>query len=77
MILLSEYVYPLNKKVRREVEARGWTIDYPKDDSLVWKEQVAKNKYIVLPEIPQFALDVVNVNYTNVNRHRKVLCSEH
>jgi len=68
---MYRYVYPLNKKVRKEVEARGWNKDYPKDDSLIWKEQVAKNKYIVLPEIPQFALDVVNVNSNNVNRHRR------
>jgi len=68
---MYRYVYPLSKKVRKEVETKGWNIDFPKDDSLVWREQVSRGKYIVLPEIPQFALGVVNVNANNVNRHRK------
>ena len=68
---MYRYVYPLSRKVRKEVKVRGWNTDYPKDDSLVWKEQVARGKYVVLPEIPQFALDVVNVNSNNVNRHRR------
>ena len=68
---MFRYVYPLNKKIRKEVESRGWNRSFPKDDSLQWKEQMGRNDYVVLSDIPQFALDVVNVNYKNVNRHRK------
>jgi hypothetical protein len=67
---MFRYMLPLYKNERKRLLNAKWSIDYPKENDLEWKEQVAKGKYSKLQGIPKFALDVVNVNYKNVNSHR-------
>lgn len=66
---MFRYMLPLNRKSLKRLK-REWNRDYPKSDSLQWKEQIARGKYIKLDKMPQFALDVVRLNYKNVNRHK-------
>jgi hypothetical protein len=69
---MFRYMLPLYKKEKKILEEMGWVKNsYPKSDSLEWKEQIDKGKYIKLDEMPKFALDVVNFNYKNVNAHKK------
>ncbi len=67
---MFRYGMPLNKKFRKLMFKSGWTVDYPKDDSLQWKQQINKGNYDYI-EKPDFALDIVNVNAENVNQGRK------
>lgn len=68
------YIYPLNKeskKILKNGSTVEWGLNYPKEDSLLWKEQVEKGKYVILEEIPHMDLSVVEVNEKNVNAHKK------
>lgn len=67
------YIYPLtkeSKKILTEGSTVEWNLDYPKEQNLLWKEQVEKGKYGVLDEIPKMDLSVVEVNEKNVNAHK-------
>jgi hypothetical protein len=68
------YIYPLtkeSKKILKEGSTVEWGLEYPKEGSLLWKEQIEKGRYDVLEGIPEMDLSVVEVNEKNVNAHKK------
>lgn len=67
------YIMPLNKTAKRELKNSTvtWSIQYPKHSDLVWKQQQVDGKYSLLPGMPEFKLDVVNINAKNVNSHKQ------
>lgn len=68
------YIYPLSKlakKMLTEGSTVSWSRSYPKEKDLLWKEQIAKGKYILLKDKPEMDLSVVEVNEKNVNAHKK------
>lgn len=64
------YIYPLSKKSRKELKNSTveWSLKYPKEKDLEWKEMTGKGKYELLKAKPDFDLSVVDVNKQNVNR---------
>lgn len=68
------YIYPLTKeakKILKEGSTVEWNLDYPKEESLLWKEQMEKGKYDILNGKPEMDLNVVEINEKNVNAHKK------
>lgn len=67
------YIMPLNKAAKRELKNSTveWNTGYPKHADLVWKQQGKDGKYYLLNSIPDFKLDVVNINSKNVNSHKQ------
>ena len=68
------YILPLNKKAKKMLKKSNmnWTIEYPKDIDLEWKEMVGRGKYEMLKGEPKFNLDVVEYNMRNVNPDRTI-----
>lgn len=66
------YIMPLNKKARKMLKSSTvqWTLDYPKESALEWKEQT-ENGYELLPSKPDFNLSVVDVNKKNVESYKQ------
>ena len=67
------YIFPLtkeSKKILKKGSTVEWGLDYPKEESLLWKEQVEKGKYVILEGKPEMDLSVVEVNEKNVNAHK-------
>jgi hypothetical protein len=62
------YIMPLNKRAKKLLKTSTveWNLNYPKHKDLEWKEQAEDGSYFDLSEIPEFKLDVVNVNKRNV-----------
>jgi hypothetical protein len=67
------YIMPLNKTAKKELKNStvNWSIAYPKHSDLQWKQQGKDGKYTLLASMPEFKLDVVNVNAKNVNAHKQ------
>jgi hypothetical protein len=68
------YIFPLNKKSKKILEEDStviWGRDYPKENDLLWKEQIGKGNYIFLNEKPRMDLSIVEYNKKNVNAHKK------
>ena len=68
------YVFPLNKeskKILKEGSTVLWDLNYPKEEDLLWKEQLGKGKYGILDKKPEMDLSVVEINKKNVNAHKK------
>ena len=65
------YIMPLNKKAKRNLKksAIEWSMDYPKDKDLQWKDATKGGKAVLLDERPQMDLDVINVNRKNVEQY--------
>ena len=78
---MFRYIYPLNKRAKKMLKKSPeitWKIGsgvYPKEDNgaLQWKEMVARKKYQLLPEMPEWNLHVVEHNEKNVNAHKKAV----
>jgi hypothetical protein len=68
---MFRYMMPLNKKSRKILLRHGWNTDFPKNEDLQWKIQRSKGIYEECA-MPDFRLDVVNVNRKNVFAHKKV-----
>jgi len=65
------YIYPLSKGARKMLKKSSviWSIDYPKDCDLQWKDATAGGKAILLEERPNIDPTVVNVNEKNVSSY--------
>jgi len=74
---MFRYIFPLNKKAKKklklseEIEWKIGTGVYPKENSLKWRQMVARKKYEDLGGIPSWDLSVVEYNKKNVNAHKK------
>jgi hypothetical protein len=67
------YIMPLNKQLRKSLNKDStveWTRDYPKHADLVWKEQIGPATYVDLDSIPDFDLNISNINAKNINAHK-------
>jgi hypothetical protein len=53
--LMFRYIYPLNKKAKKLLKSSSveWTLEHPKDKDLIFKKQIARGKYIEVPQ-PEF-----------------------
>ena len=65
------YIYPLTKSARKLLPQSTveWSLNYPKDDDLEWKDATAGGRAVMLPSMPEMDLEIVNVNSKNVNAH--------
>jgi len=72
---MFRYMKPLNKDAKKVLDNSNWQFqkDYPKKDDLVWREQIEKGKWIVLDNMPEFHLDVVDVNEKNVHAYKEII----
>jgi hypothetical protein len=70
---MFRYVYPLNKeakKIMKNNSTLNWTLDYPKDKDLCWKDSTdSKNQIIV--EQPAFTFETAKYNLKNIESHKK------
>ncbi len=67
------YIMPLTKRASKSLNTDStvvWHKDYPKHKDLQWKEMTDRGKYDTLDAMPEFKLDVVNLNSKNVNSHK-------
>lgn len=67
------YIFPLNKegkKILLDDSTVSWGLNYPKEEDLLWKEQIEKGKYVFLVGKPEMDLGVVEYNEKNVNAHK-------
>lgn len=66
------YIMPLNKVMKKMLDKSTveWTISYPKEKDLQWKEQT-NDGYKFLSEMPKFDLSKVNVHKKNVKAFTK------
>lgn len=75
--LMFRYLKPLNKNAKKILKSYPqWKFqkDYPKEKDLVWREQIDKGKYVVLPDFnpdKDFVLTEVDWNKKNVYAHEK------
>ena len=67
------YVYPLMKfKMFKKLETTvEWNLNYPKHDSLIWKIQVEKRKYLITKSVPIFNKSACKINAKNINSSLK------
>ena len=71
------YILPLNREAQKLMDTSTvkWTKDYPKEHDLQWKIKTGYKKYELLESMPDFDLSVVNVNRTNVNTYKELVCA--
>lgn len=67
--LMFRYMMALNKKDRKLLKKNNWGINYPKKKDLMWKEQIAKGKYIYC-DMPDFSFDNAIINSKNINQFK-------
>lgn len=68
------YIFPLkkeSKKILKNNSTVGWGLSYPKEEDLLWKEQIDKGNYVFLDGKPEMDLSIVEYNSKNVNAHKK------
>ena len=68
------YIYPLTKESKNILKNSStvkWGLEYPKENDLLWKEQIAKGRYEFLEDKPEMDLSIVEYNSKNVNAHKK------
>jgi len=70
---MFRYILPLSKKARRKLKTSTvkWTLEHPKHDDLQWKDASKGGKAKILNKMPEFDLEVVNVNKKNVQSYKK------
>jgi hypothetical protein len=66
------YIYPLSKKARKMLKKStvSWSLNYPKERDLEWKDATRGGKSILLENCPDINLDIVNENTKNVNSYK-------
>jgi hypothetical protein len=67
------YIYPLTKESKNILKNSStvkWGLEYPKENDLLWKEQIAKGRYEFLEGKPEMDLSIVEYNHKNVNAHK-------
>jgi hypothetical protein len=70
---MFRYIYPLNKKAKKIMKNNStlnWTLDYPKDKDLCWKDSTDSKKQIVV-EQPAFTFETAKYNLKNIESHKK------
>ena len=68
---MFRYIMPLSKKARKLLDksTTEWNTNYPKEKDLEWKIQT-DGGYEIIKEMPNFNLNVVNINKDNVNAYK-------
>ena len=70
---MFRYVYPLNKeakKIMKNNSTLNWTLDYPKDKDLCWKDSTDSKNQIDI-EQPAFTFETAKYNLKNIESHKK------
>lgn len=71
---MFRYIYPLNKRAKKmmvEKSTLTWTLNYPKDKELEWRDSTdSKNKFKV--KQPDFTFENAKYNAKNIGEHKKV-----
>ena len=69
---MFRYILPLNKKAKKMLTTSStldWGRDYPKADSLQWRDATDKNKFFI--DQPAFTFEDAKYNAKNINGHAK------
>lgn len=69
---MFRYIYPLNKKAKRVMKNNStlnWSLNFPKDKDLQWRDATDKEKVFI--EKPEFTFDSAKYNKKNIDAHKK------